>query len=170
MFFIDALAVDVEQASPFSIYDTDSAPFYLDNGEKIKATTMYKSEVTSKYISYYKEDDIIVLTMDLKEYNKTQFEFMAIINLSPYVENVSKEQINEIDKHFISTTDVRDGVDLSIPKFKFSYDLKLKNDLMKLGIKDAFVKKKKRKKTLQFIFLSWDALYINTNLKNINLL
>jgi len=63
-------------------------------------------------------------------------------NLSDYVEKVSMEEINEIDKKLKSSADEEDGVDIYIPKFKFSYDLELKEDLMKLGIKDAFDKEK----------------------------
>jgi len=94
--------------------------------------------------SYYIDDDITVLTMDLKKYGDTQFEFMAIMpnnnDLSGYVENVTKEQINQIDEKLILASDVNDGIKVYIPKFKFSYDLKLKEDLVDLGIKYAFDK------------------------------
>jgi len=143
MLIINALAVDVEWANPFSIYGTYGETFYLDNGEKMKATTMSKSEVMSRDIAFYKNDEITVLSMDLKEYNQTQFEFMVIMpekNLSTFIENISKEQISEIDKKLILSSRVEDGVNLKMPKFKFSYNLNLKNDLKKLGIKDAFDK------------------------------
>jgi len=79
--------------------------------------------------------------MDLKENNGTQLEFMAIMpneDLSTYIENVTKAEINEIDQNLMFSKSVDDGVILKIPKFKFSYNLSLKNDLMELGIEDAF--------------------------------
>jgi len=141
MLIINALAIDMAWASQFDCEKTYGETFYLDDGKEMTATMMFKKEVASKFISYYKSDDITALTMDLKDYNGTQFEFMAIMpneNLSAFVENVSKEQISEIDKKLIFTSDEIDGVNVKIPKFKFSYDLDLANDLMKLGIKDAF--------------------------------
>ena len=143
MLIINALAIDMEWASPFSDNDTSGNTFYLDNGKEMEATMMFKKEVSNKNIAYYKNDDITVLSMDLQDYNGIQFDFMAIMpnkNLSGYVENVTKEQINEIDKNLKLSSDTPDGVNVKIPKFKFSYDLKLKEDLMNLGIKDAFDK------------------------------
>jgi len=143
MLIINALAIDMEWIVQFSDNKTHGETFYLEDGQEMKATMMTLKEERSKNIAYYKNDDIIVLTMDLKDYNGTQFEFMAIMpnkNLSSYIENVSIEQINEIDKNLKLASDEPDGVNIRIPKFKFSYDLKLKEDLMKLGIKDTFDK------------------------------
>jgi len=141
MILINALAIDMEWVSQFSCEKTYGGTFYLDNGEEMTATMMFNKEVFSESVAYYKNDDITVLTMDLKEYNGIQFEFMAIMpneNLSNYVENVSLEQINEIDKNLKLSSNELDGVNVKIPKFKFNYDLNLKNDLIDLGIKDAF--------------------------------
>jgi len=145
MLIINALAIDMDWVSTFDCAKTYGETFNLDDGKEMTATMLFKKEVASKFISYYKGDDITALTMDLKDYNGTQFEFMAIMpkeNLSAYVENVSKEQISEIDKKLISTSDEIDGANIKIPKFKFSYDLDLANDLQNLGIKDAFIDEK----------------------------
>ncbi|OUM59774.1 Non-catalytic module family DOC2 [Piromyces sp. E2] len=140
MLIINALAIDMEWVSQFDDRSTGGNTFYLDNGEEMEATTMYQ-KIFSKDLSYYIDDDINAITMDLKKYEGIQFEFMAIMpneNLSSFVENFSKEQINKIDKNLTPASDEEYGVILRIPKFKYSYDLNLKNDLMKLGIKDAF--------------------------------
>jgi len=145
MFIINALAIDMEWVRPFDLLDTEGDTFYLDNGKKMTATMMKKIFVRNEDTSFYKNDDINVLTMNLEEYNGTQFEFMAIMpnkNLSSYVENVTKEQISEIDKNLIASSDLKRGINLKIPKFKFNYSLNLKQDLMKLGIKDVFNVKK----------------------------
>jgi len=141
MFIINALAVDVEWAYPFTVYGTNGKPFYKDDGEEMEATTMGKGEVKSKFVSYYKNDDITVLNLDIKDYNGTQLQFMAIMpeeNLSGYVEKVSKVQIDDIASKLKSSGEEIDGVNYSLPKFKFDYDLELKDDLMKLGMEDSF--------------------------------
>ncbi|OUM59772.1 Non-catalytic module family DOC2 [Piromyces sp. E2] len=140
MLIINALAIDMEWVSKFSENNTGGSPFYLDNGEKMEATTLHQ-KFYSKVLSYYIDKDVTAITMDLKEYEGIQFEFMAIMpeeNLSSFVEKVSKEQIEQMDKNLTPASKVEDGVILDIPKFKFNYDLNLKNDLMQLGIRDAF--------------------------------
>jgi len=140
MLLINALAIDMEWADPFDCQYTDGEKFYLDNGEVMEATTMF-NEFHNKLLSYYQDDEITAITMDLKEYNEIQFEFMAIMpeeNLSGYVENVTKKQIHEIDEKLIPSSEVRYGIEFEIPKFKFSYDLKFKDDLINLGINNAF--------------------------------
>jgi len=140
MLIINALSIDMEWAIPFSISSTIGQPFYKADGEKITATMM-SNKVFNDVASYYIDDNITVLTMDLKDYDGTQFEFMAIMpkeNLSAYVESVSKAQINEIDEKLILASSAVDGVVITIPKFKFNYGLKFEDDLKSLGITDAF--------------------------------
>jgi len=141
MFIINALAMNMKWELRFDFEDTRGREFLLENGEKIEATTMYSGQTTGSSISYYIGNDITAVTMNLQSYNGIQFEFMAIMpdnNLSNYVNNVTKEQINEIDKNLISPINNRKPVVVYIPKFKFNYDLNLKDDLKKLGINEAF--------------------------------
>jgi len=141
MILINALAIDMEWANGgFSYQSTYGRTFYLDDGQKITATTMFKKE-GSKNASYYIDDDVTVLTMDLNKYDGIQFEFMAIMpekNLTNFVENVTKEQINHIDENLKLASDETYGLRIYIPKFKFNYELDFKQDLIKLGIKDTF--------------------------------
>jgi len=140
MILINALAIDLEWINQFKSYNTRGNPFYKDNGEEMTAATMY-IEVSDNNLSYYTDNDITAITMNLKDYNGTQLEFMAIMpkeNLSDYIKNITKEQINEIDKNLVLASRIIKGVNLYIPKFKFSYDLKLKQDLMNLGINTVF--------------------------------
>jgi len=141
MLIINALAIDMEWVRQFSYEETHGGMFYMENGQGMEATMMSQSRILSKVVSYYIGEDVTALTMDLKDYNGTQFEFMAIMpkeNLSGYIENVSKEQIDKINKKLKLASDEKGGVNIVIPKFKFNYDLKLKEDLIDLGIKDAF--------------------------------
>jgi len=145
MLIINALAIDMEWAFQFSDDKTYGETFYKDDGKEMTATMLFNKEVSSENIAYYMDDNLTVLNMDLKEYNGTQFEFMAIMpneNLSAYVDNVTKEQIEQIDKNLKLASDEPYGVEITIPKFKFNYDLNLKEDLENLGIKEAFNKNK----------------------------
>jgi len=140
MLIINALAIDMEWKESFSFGNTNGYDFYLDNGEKMKTTMMSKTEKSTN-LSYYIDDNVSVVTSDLKKYDDIQFEFMAIMpkeNLSSFIENFTEEQMDHINQNLNFSTTIEDGVVFRIPKFKFDYDLELKQDLMKLGIKDAF--------------------------------
>jgi len=142
---INSLAINMGWASSFSFKNTFGSGFLIREGKSIIATTM-SQETTSSGVAYYKDEDITVLTMDLRKYRNTQFEFMAIMpnnfDLSGYVKNVTKEDIDRIDEKLIKASSKQYGIKLYIPKFKFTYDLGLKNDLKNLGIRDVFDKKK----------------------------
>lgn len=140
MLLINALAIDMEWANEFDTNDTYGNEFNLENGDKIIATTMHK-ETKSDKVSYYNENNITALTMDLKEYKDTQLEFMAIMpdkNLDEYIKTITVKQIDDIRKKLTKASDIKNGIAVSIPKFNFDYELKLKEDLQKLGITDAF--------------------------------
>ncbi|KAL6595888.1 cellulosomal serpin precursor [Neocallimastix sp. 'constans'] len=140
MLIINALAIDMGWYRSFSFENTNGYDFYLDNGEKMKTTMMSKTEKSTN-LSYYIDDNVSVVTSDLKKYDDIQFEFMAIMpkeNLSSFIENFTEEQMDHINQNLNFSTTIEDGVVFRIPKFKFDYDLELKQDLMKLGIKDAF--------------------------------
>ncbi|ORX78042.1 hypothetical protein BCR32DRAFT_328678 [Anaeromyces robustus] len=141
LILVNALAMDMKWAYPFRDESTHGRTFYKENGQEIEATTL-STTISANGVSYYKDDDLTVLTMDLKKYSEFQFEFVAIMpkneNLSSFVEKVTREQIDEIDEKLISSYDERDGIYIRIPKFKFQYDLELKKDLINLGVNDAF--------------------------------
>jgi len=163
MLIINALAIDMEWVIQFDDNKTSGQSFYKDDGEEMIATTLSLDEIKSKNIAYYINDDITVLTLDLKEYEGRQFEFMAIMpkeNLSGYVENISKEQINQIDKELILSSTTQDGVNVKIPKFKFNYNLKLKEDLNELGIIDAFDKDKADFSKMVYLYKVDSNIYV----------
>lgn len=140
MLLINALAIDMEWEEPFKSSKTYGEEFNLDNGNKMIATMMHK-ETSNDSVSYYKDENITTLTMNLKEYNNTQLEFVAIMpedNLSDYIEKFTIEDFDNIIKKSTLASKTKNGVKISIPKFSFDYDLKLKNNLTKMGITDAF--------------------------------
>ena len=139
MLLINALAINMEWQEPFED-NTYGEKFYLADGSQMNATMMHK-ETKSDNITYYKDQNTTVLTMDLKKYDDTQLEFIAIMpeeNLSSYIEKFSTEDLNNIMKKTTLASKTDNGLEITIPRFSFEYNLKLKEDLMKLGITDAF--------------------------------
>ena len=98
--------------------------------------------------SFYVDDNVKVFAKDLQTYNGTSLQYVGIMptkdSLSNYISNVSVKDINQLIN---SVKDMRienfeDGyvtiIEGNIPLFKYEYELKLKEDLAKLGITDVF--------------------------------
>ena len=140
MLLINALGIDMDWETPFDASETYGEDFNLENDNKIMATMMHK-EAKDDNVSFYKDNNITALRMDLQKYDDTQLEFIAIMpeeNLSSYIEKFSTEDLNNIMKKTTLASKTDNGLEITIPRFSFEYNLKLKEDLMKLGITDAF--------------------------------
>lgn len=140
MILVNALAIDMEWKNTFETDETRGQEFNLADGSKMIATTMNK-KTSSNDISYYKDENVTALTMDLKEYGDTQFEFIAIMpkdNLSGYIDRFTKTDLDKIISQSKLASNTPYGVKIEIPKFKFNYNLGLKADLIKMGITEAF--------------------------------
>lgn len=140
MFLINVLAIDMAWKDSFESQKTEGADFYLEDGSKMEATTMHL-ETFKDTVSYYKGRNVIALTMNLKEYNDVQLEFVAIMpkkNLSEYIKNFSADEFYSIMGNLKLASETKNGVEISIPRFSFDYELNLEDDLKKLGIVDAF--------------------------------
>ena len=143
MLIVNALAIDMEWENQFEDTETNGEKFNLNNGNTMTATMMHK-ETLSDNVSFYKDKNVTSLTMDLKKYNDTQLEFIAIMpntDLSEYVKKFTVDQLTDISNNSKSASKTKYGVNISIPKFSIKYDLSLKDDLISLSITDAFDKK-----------------------------
>lgn len=166
MILINALAIDMEWEDSFDSKSTKGADFYMEDGSTINATTMYL-KTYSDSISYYKNRDITALTMNLKSYYDTQLEFVAIMpdeNLSDYIENFSTDKLDNIIEKSTLASKTRNGVYILIPRFSIDYNLELKNDLIELGITDAF-----DEKLADFSMISDRNLYVSDALHKANI-
>lgn len=140
MFLINALAIDMAWKEKFDGEDTHGGMFYLENGKEMTATMM-NQETKSDSISYYKDNKITVISMDLEQYENEQMEFIAIMpneNLSNYIENFETDTIKNITENLTLASKTKYGLDITIPRFSFDYNLTLEDDLKDLGITDAF--------------------------------
>lgn len=166
MILINALAIDMEWEDSFDSKSTKGADFYMEDGSTINATTMYL-KTYSDSISYYKNRDITALTMNLKSYYDTQLEFVAIMpdeNLSDYIENFSTDKLDNIIEKSTLASKTRNGVYILIPRFSMDYNLELKNDLIELGITDAF-----DEKLADFSMISDRNFYVSDALHKANI-
>ena len=140
LILVNALAIDMKWKNEFERKNTYGEPFYKIDGSKIEATTMSMNS-KSDNASYYKDNDITVLAMDLEKYDDSEFEFIAIMpdnDLSNYVEEFTEDKLEKITDNLTLASIPKKGVNISIPKFEFDYTLSLKNDLIDMGITDAF--------------------------------
>ena len=142
MLLLNALAIDMEWENKFSASSTSGEDFTLASGEVIKATTMHKQRNKSSDVSFYKGDDIVSVSMNLKKYGNTQLEFMAIMpnNLNEYINNLDVKKIDDLKSKEVLASSTNAGINISIPKFEYEYDLDLSKDLKTLGIKKVFTK------------------------------
>ena len=145
-----------------SAEDTDS---YIDEYiEELKAN--YNKVNSSTDFSFYNDDNIKVFAKDLRKYNDTQLQYIGIMpkkeKLNNYIENVNAQDIGSIINKLstVETGDFKEDVVTlitgNIPMFEFDYELKLKDDLNKLGINNVF-----DIKTADLTKLSSDNAYIS---------
>ena len=112
----------------------------------------YKHNSSSTDFYWYTDDNVKVFAKDLKEYNGTTLEYVGIMpkteSLSSYVNNLKASDVTKLINSLKDTSidSFKDGVVTeltgNIPMFNFDYDLHLKDDLQKLGIKDVFEESK----------------------------
>ncbi len=140
MMLVNALAIDMAWMQPFNDNFTYGRDFYLSDGNKVSATMM-KQETKSDSASYYMDDNITALSMDLEKYEDTQMEFVAIMpngNLDGYIDSFTMDDLNKITDNLIPATSPKKGLEVYIPKFSFDYDMNLNDYLYKLGITEIF--------------------------------
>ncbi len=131
----NALAIDMEWVRQFDEADTRSDTFYKSDGKKLEAAFMNKSTDDNSHM-YYKDNNLTMLSMPLKKYGDTQLEFVAVMpkDLSDYIQK--GDIANDLKK--LHKVGRKEELLISIPKFKYSYDLNLVGDLNKLDIKKVF--------------------------------
>ena len=98
------------------------------------------------------DDKVKAFAKDLKTYNGTTLQYVAIMplqeELDSYIKELDSSDINSIIKNLkeIKSENFTDGkvikITGNIPLFKFDYQLKLKDDLKSLGITSVFNGKK----------------------------
>ncbi|MBR3523488.1 MAG: hypothetical protein IKN87_02245 [Bacilli bacterium] len=120
---------------------------YLDKYINEIKTGVNETKMSTDF-KIYNDDSVKAFSKELKEYNGTTLEYIAIMpnkeKLSDYVKNVKAEDINKIIeglKEINNDNFAKDKITYiygSLPIFEYEYELDLINDLNKLGITDIF--------------------------------
>ena len=167
MVLANALAIQMDWQDSFDSSDTHGSTFYSGDGEEIEATTMHK-ETTSEDIKYYLDDNFTIISLPLAETKAgTQLEFDAIMpadDLGKYIEGLSVADLYTALEKTISASTQGNGIKISIPKFKFEYKLKFKEDLNSLGIATAF-----SRDNADFSKMSTKPLYVSDAVHKANI-
>ena len=111
----------------------------------------YKREDKNTDFSIYEDENVKAFAKDLKEYNGTTLQYVAIMpeeDLDTYIDNITAEDINKVIDGLkeLKSENFKEGVITEIvgyiPKFKFDYELELVEDLNDMGVTDVFDEEK----------------------------
>ncbi|MBP0986849.1 MAG: serpin family protein, partial [Oscillospiraceae bacterium] len=131
MILVNALAFEGDWSVPFRNDQVSAADFTLENGEKFKTDMMYDDD------HIYFEDDSAVGFK--KYYEGGKYSFIGVLpneelTISQYVGNLTGEKLQK----FLDSESRDYEVDYAFPKFKYDFDLSLKNPLIEMGMPSAF--------------------------------
>lgn len=123
---------------------------YLDKYIK-EIDSNYNKVTNSTDFTFYTDDEVKVFGKDLKEYNGTTLQYVAImpqkVSLKEYIKDLDANKASKLIRSLkeIKAENFKDGVvtDLEggIPLFKYDYELDLMKDLKSLGISNIFDEK-----------------------------
>lgn len=167
MVLANALAIQMDWKYQFDEDNTHGHTFYKKDGSEIEATTMSKTTF-SEDIKYYQDDNTTAVSMPLKSTTEdVDLNFIAIMpsgNLDEYVGSVDQSQVSAVIENMTPASEPEDGVAISVPKFKFDYELKFKKDLQSLGIQTAF-----NKESAGFSEMASESLYVGEAIHKANI-
>ncbi len=133
MFLMNALYFKGDWTYQFNVSDTENRPFYLDGGEQISVPTMSGKIETKGYF----ESNFSIVELP---YGRTNFSMVVIVpgeTLSQFYPGFTAETWKEITDALDQQT-YTSQVDVTLPKFEFSYEKYLNEQLQAMGMIDAF--------------------------------
>lgn len=130
MYLLNAVVFDAKWENPYTKNDVHSGEFTAADG------TMRTVDMMSSDESKYLDDGNA--TGFIKNYKGGQYSFIALLpnegtNVNDYLESLTGEHLLSIIENAQSTT-----VITKIPKFSYSYTIKMKEALIELGLQTAF--------------------------------
>jgi serpin B len=134
MFIMNALYFNGDWSYQFDKSLTQERPFYPDGGNSVNVSTM-NGEVGSKVIygNGFKAIEI--------PYGRTNFTMVVIVpdgNLSTFCTSFTHQSWNQLTTNFDGKAEFGKTI-VYMPKFKFSYEKYLNDQLKSMGMVDAFI-------------------------------
>jgi serpin B len=134
MFLMNALYFKGDWSYQFVKSQTQNRPFYLDDGTSLNVSTMH-GLVGAKY-GFGANYQAIELP-----YGRTNFTMVVVVpteSLVGFYSSFNAETWNEITSSIDEITDYS-SVEVFMPKFKFSFEKFLNEQLQSMGMVDAFI-------------------------------
>ncbi len=133
MFLMNALYFKGNWSYQFDESKTQSDVFHLNDANQINVPMM---QITSDASVY---DCVNFKALELY-YGRKNFSMILILpngSIGDFYDNFTLESWNDLSNYFTTSTPIRE-LQISLPKFKFSYEKKLNDELIALGMQDAF--------------------------------
>jgi serpin B len=134
MFLMNALYFKGEWTQQFDAANTSLRPFNLEDGSTIQVPTMNEEKVGALK---YNGSGYSALEMP---YGRKNFSMVLIVpnnNLSDFYQSFDINTWNEITSSFDQMNSWNETM-VQLPKFKFDYEKKLNDQLIAMGMVDAF--------------------------------
>ncbi len=132
MFLLNAIYFKGIWKSEFETKDTKELPFYLEDGSTIHIPTMQKSDT----ISYTTNNLFSAVRLPYGAGNYNMYLFL------PNQENSVQDIVDKLDTdkwaEWMDSFSEPVNVDLTLPKLKYKYEIKLNNVLTDMGMGIAF--------------------------------
>ena len=134
MFLMNALYFKGSWKYQFNTQLTRDMPFFPETGDAVNVPTMSgKMPVVT-----YAANNFTALELP---YGRGNFSMLFLLptegTLTDFIEGFQMEDWNSMTQYFESAS-VLDTIEISIPKFKFSYEKVLNDQLQSMGMTDAF--------------------------------
>jgi serine protease inhibitor len=134
MFIMNALYFKGDWSYQFDKSETQDRPFYPDDGSSVSVSTM-NSEVGAKVVhgNNYKAVEM--------PYGRTNFTMIVIVpteTLGAFYTSLNQQLWTSITSGFDETNEFGKLI-VRMPKFKFSYEKYLNDQLKSMGMVDAFI-------------------------------
>ena len=137
-----------EKLTDASAIDKEVSRYLEEYMVEIKENYTKKRKASNTDFSFYTDKNVKAFAKDLKTYNGTTLQYIGIMptndDLSDYIRDIDSKSVNKIIKNLKELKnenfkkDVITKITGYIPKFKFEYTLKLKEDLARIGITNIF--------------------------------
>jgi serpin B len=129
MFLINAIYFKAKWKSEFKKKDTRQESFSLDNGTVKKVETM----IGEVKLGYYNEEKFSIIKLP---YGAGKFNLLIYLPEDGYTTTDIAAEIEKTDLGKLNALGLAER-DLWLPKFEFSYENKLNDELIALGMPDA---------------------------------